>query len=82
MDATLRAIETMGTVDEQGRLHVDEPLPVAGADRVKVIVLVPEETDESAWLRAAASNPAFDFLKDEGEDVYTLEDGRPFVDQW
>ena len=27
-----------------------------------------------------AANPAFDFLKDPEEDIYTLSDGRPFYD--
>jgi len=34
--------------------------------------------DEQEWLRAAAANPAFDFLKEPGEDIYTLADGEPF----
>jgi tetratricopeptide (TPR) repeat protein len=38
------------------------------------------EIDEREWLRAAASNPAFDFLKDPEEDIYTLADGKPFND--
>ena len=33
------------------------------------------EIDEHEWLRAATSNPAFDFLKDPEEDIYTLADG-------
>jgi hypothetical protein len=45
--------------------------------------LVPEETDidESEWLRAAAMNPAFGFLKEPEEDIYTLVDGKPFDDK-
>jgi tetratricopeptide (TPR) repeat protein len=38
------------------------------------------EIDEHEWLRAATSNPAFDFLKDPEEDIYTLADGKPFND--
>lgn len=40
-----------------------------------------EIIDEREWLHAAASNPAFDFLKDPEEDIYTLADGKPFHDQ-
>jgi len=36
---------------------------------------------EEEWLRAAAANPAFDFLREPQEDIYTLADGRPFNDQ-
>ena len=48
------------------------------------------EIDEMTWLRAAATNPVFDFLKDPEEDIYTLADseavatqgasGKPFND--
>jgi len=49
---------------------------------VRVSHLLPEESDidEACWLRAAAANPAFDFLKDAEEVIYTLSDGRPFYD--
>jgi hypothetical protein len=36
---------------------------------------------ESEWLRAVTANPAFDFLKEPREDVYTLADGKPFLDR-
>ena len=78
----MKAVETTGTVDEQHRLHVDEPLPIDGPSEVRVLVLVPEngEPDERAWLRSAAANPAFDFLKDPVEDIYRATDGKPFHD--
>ncbi len=37
-----------------------------------------EKWDESEWLQAAARNPAFDFLNDPEEDIYSLADGDPF----
>ncbi len=42
--------------------------------------LLPDQTDidEREWLRAAATNPAFDFLKEPEEDIYTLANGKPF----
>ena len=53
-----------------------------------VLVVIPEQEDEEEadidemeWLRAASANPAFDFLKEPGEDIYTLADERPFYDQ-
>ncbi|MDP6110293.1 MAG: hypothetical protein QF437_05705 [Planctomycetota bacterium] len=83
MQIATRAIETTGTVDAQQRLLLDEPLPVTGSARVRVIVLFPDEgeVEESDWLKAGADNPAFDFLTDEKEDIYTPADGRPFDDQ-
>jgi len=50
-----------------------------------VLAVIPEQEDkevadidEIEWLWAASANPAFDFLKEPGEDIYTLADGRPF----
>ena len=80
MGFTGKAIETTGTVDAKRQLTLDEQLPVTGTARVRVIILLPEDADidEIEWLRAAASNPAFDFLKEPEEDLYTLADGKPF----
>ena len=82
MEFVEKAIETTATINAQRQLILDEPLPVRGPTRVRVIVLLPEEADidEKEWLRAASTNPAFDFLKAPEEDVYSLSDGRPFHD--
>ena len=82
MKAPTQAIETTGTIDVQHQLVLDGALPITGPTRVRVIILVPEESDisETEWLQAAAANPAFDFLKDPKEDIYALSDGRPFYD--
>jgi hypothetical protein len=79
----MNAIETTGVVDAQHQLRLDEPLPIPGQSRVRVIVLVPEAEDisEEAWRKAASASPAFDFLKDAAEDVYSTADGKPFHDQ-
>jgi hypothetical protein len=78
----MKAVETTGTIDKEHRLHVNEALPIDGPSEVRVLVLVPEngEPDEHAWLRSAATNPAFDFLKDQAEDIYSATDGKPFHD--
>ena len=74
MTAGMKAIETSGTIDQQRRLVLDEPLPVAGPTRVRVIILLSEEAeiDEKEWLQAAAANPAFHFLKETEEDIYVM----------
>ena len=82
MEHAMKAIELTGTVDEQGILHLDSSLVSLGEGPVRVILLREEEdVRESEWLRAAASNPAFDFLKDPEEDIYSPADGKPFDDQ-
>lgn len=70
-------------IDAQRRLLLEGPLPIAGPTRVRVIMLLPDATDIDAgeWLKAATANPAFDFLTAPDEDIYSLEDGRPFSSQ-
>lgn len=83
METTMTAVEMTGRIDEQHQLQLDGPLPVSGPRRVRVIVLYPvdDEWDETDWLKAAARNPAFQFLKDPEEDIYSLTDGEPFSDE-
>ena len=83
MNATMKAIEMTGTIDEHNQLRLDGELPVSGPARVKVIVLYPlqDDWDESEWLRAAVRNPTFEFLKEAQEDIYSVGDGKPFNDQ-
>jgi hypothetical protein len=80
MDAKLAAIETTATVDENRQIHLDTPLPIAGPLRVKVIVLYPlaEDIDEATWVYVASHNPAFASLHAASEDIYTVQDGKPF----
>jgi len=83
IENTLTAIELSGTVDENHHLQVDEALPIPGPKRVRVIVLYSpvDEWDEKEWLQSASHNPAFRFLKDPEEDIYSLLDGKPFHDE-
>lgn len=81
MGTPVRAIETTGVIDDERHLQLDTPLPATSSGRVRVIVLFEEDSEpivESEWLYAAATNPAFSFLKEPSEDIYTLADGRPF----
>ena len=77
----MKAIEVVGTIEEGGRVRLDEPVPGAVGERVRLIVLVgEEEPNEQEWLRAATRGGAFDFLSAPEEDLYTLRDGKPFDD--
>ncbi len=61
-------------------------LPFKVGRRVEVVLLEESEQAtkdnvtrhilEQEWLRAAAANPAFEFLADPDEDVYSLADGK------
>ena len=82
MDIVEKAIETTATINANRQLVLDEPLPVIGPTKVRVIILLPEEIDidEKEWLQTASASPAFDFLREPEEDIYTLSDGKPFYD--
>ncbi|MEG4285662.1 hypothetical protein QUB68_21265 [Microcoleus sp. A006_D1] len=41
----MKAIETTGKIDNRGRLLLDRPLDLANYSHVRIIVLLPEDTD-------------------------------------
>ena len=71
----MKAVETTGKIDKKGILHLSKPLKDKNR---KVIVLMPEEGDEMGrlWVEAISSNPAFDFLNDPAEDIYSPKDDK------
>jgi hypothetical protein len=81
----MKAYELPATVMANGSLtwpdfHLD---PALKDTQVRVIVLVEETKDngeikDDEWVRAAAQNTAFDFLRDLEEDIYTVSDGKPY----
>lgn len=77
----LTSIETTATVGPNRQLVLDEDIPEGAPKKVRVIVLFDEDIPESEWAKSASRNEAFSFLADEGEDIYTLDDGRPISDE-
>jgi len=77
-----KAIRTTGRVNKSRGLALAEPLPWEENTPVELIIISSkppdEEVSEAEWLRAAARNPAFDFLNDPAEDVYSPDEGVPF----
>jgi hypothetical protein len=85
MKVPMTAIELTGTVDENRQLKLDGELPFAGPKRVRVIVLSPlneivDDWNEDEWLKASLQNSAFEYLRDPEEDIYTVQDGKPFYE--
>ena len=82
MNALHGALEVSAEIDEQRNIHISGPLPIAGPRRVRLIILFDDgsDVDEQEWLHAAARNPAFAFMAEEGEDLYSLADGWPLDD--
>lgn len=78
----LTAIKTTATIGANRQLTLDEDLPENVSAKVRVIVLFDEnDLSEKEWLKTASNNEAFDFLNDEAEDIYTLEDGKPVCNE-
>ena len=52
-------------------------------EALEAALLKKAELEEYEWLKATARSPAFDFLQVPEEDIYTLDDGKPFHDsEW
>ena len=49
----MKALELSGQIDEKHGLHVDQPIPIDGPCRVRVLLLIPEgeELPEDEWRR-------------------------------
>lgn len=79
----MKAIEISTKTDKYGHLKINYPLNNRDSN-VRIIILVDENSDdvneEELWMRTISTNPAFDFLKDARENIYSLTDGEPFDD--
>jgi hypothetical protein len=79
----MRAIEISTKTDKYGHLKINYPLNNRDSN-VRIIILVDEMdndvNEEKLWMKSISSNPAFDFLKDTSENIYSLTDGEPFDD--
>jgi hypothetical protein len=75
------SIETTATVEANRHLVLDDEIPAPISKRVRVIVLLDDDVNESDWLKSASSNEVFDFLSDDTEDIYSATDGNPIEDE-
>ena len=77
----MKSIEINTKTDKEGHLKINYPLNKKDK-KVRVFILLDEQNDdideEKKWLNSIQSNPAFDFLKESSENIYTLTDGEPF----
>jgi hypothetical protein len=77
----MKAIEAIGTIEQERRVLLDEPLPAGVSGRVRLLILIgDDELNDRDWMRAAMQGGSFDFLNAPEEDIYTLKDGKPFDD--
>jgi len=47
---------------------------------MRAIENISEIEEEKLWMSSISKNPAFDFLSETEEDVYSQNDGEPFDD--
>lgn len=72
----MKAIEIKSKTNSKGHLKLDLDLKEAGKN-VKILILMEEDlNEEMEWLKMISEDPAFDFLKDTEEDIYSLYDGK------
>ena len=72
------ALELTASVSSGRNIRLDEDVTLALGSRVRLLVLSADDNDDLTdplWLKAVSSNPAFEFLNDPREDIYTLDDG-------
>lgn len=76
----MKAIEINTKTDKNGHLKIGYNLNKAEKE-VRVLILYNEDysdlDDEKMWIDSISSNPAFHFLNDPDEDIYSLNDGEP-----
>lgn len=78
----MRAIEINSKTDKTGHLKIDYKLDKSDTN-VRVLILLDDDTEqeeEKLWLKSISKNPAFSYLNDPAEEVYSLNDGEPFND--
>jgi hypothetical protein len=78
----MQAIEINSITDSKGHLKIDYPLHKKKS-KVRVLILVDDDADldnEKLWMASISANPAFNFLKDSSEDIYSPNDGKYFYE--
>jgi hypothetical protein len=70
----MAAIRVQATAEADGELHL-RGLPIHKGEQADVIILMEPSTDE-ALLAALEHDPAWAWLRDPAEDLYTEEDVR------
>ena len=79
----MKAIEINSKTDKFGNLKIDYSLNKKDS-KVRILILMDDDylnpDDEKFWLQSLLKNPAFDFLNDPDENIYSLKNGEPFDD--
>ena len=79
----MRAIEINSKTDKTGHLKINYKLDKSES-KVRILILLDDDflelEEEKLWMNSISKNPAFDFLNDPVDDIYSLKDGEPLND--
>ncbi len=79
----MKAIEINSKTDKAGHLKINYNLKKSER-KVRVLILVDDDSfeheEEEVWMSSISNNPAFDYLNDPAENIYSIKDGEPFND--
>jgi hypothetical protein len=75
-NGAMKAIELVGHVDSDHRLHVELPADIQPGPVKVTVQPVPADEGEGDWRALINQSWAKDW-SDSREDIYTLEDGKP-----
>jgi len=79
----MKTIEIKSKTDTHGHLRIDYQLDKPEKS-VRVLIMLADEVgdadDEQLWLKSISNNPAFEFLAEESENIYSVSDGEPLGD--
>jgi hypothetical protein len=77
----MKAIELRTKTEMDGSIRISHS-GLKGGVAVRILILSEEDenSEEKRYLESISSNPAFEFLNDPAEDIYSKKDGRPFYE--
>ena len=70
-------VQTVGERAVLPRTDLEKLIELARRSEPLDIEFAEDDLTSAEWTRFALASGAFDFWKEEGEDIYTLEDGEP-----
>ena len=70
-------VQTIGERAVLPRTDLEKLIELAQRSEPLDIEFAKDDLTSDEWTRFALASGSFDFWKEEGEDIYTLEDGEP-----
>ena len=70
-------VQTLGERAVLPRTDLEKLIELARRSEPLDIKFAEDDLTSAEWTQFALAGGSFDFWKEEGEDIYTLEDGEP-----